>query len=719
MAKPAKRDHVLSDYAAVFRALLPQAQGFACHDRHGRSLWSEGSGADAASDDYHALLKQAVRTSSPGTETARITVGLHQAHILRLESAERRALGTLTVFLDDGADLRDDSVADRLGPALRSLQRELSLRVRLLDGQRKLQVQAAEERLLHQVEKVVHGRSPCQRSLTHILDLCRRHLEIDGMVLVIPDKRLVLIRGGTLSVTEAEIIGDDLTGIARKRPEESGVVSALGTLLWRPVYQRGQRVQGILAFQGRGRSGFSRRRLARVARYVGSQIEAVLDRNFDALTGLLAWPALEAELVAAGQGEQHSVMFMDIDQIHVLNDSFGREAGDEVLSHFADTLREVLPGQPASRMAGDNFVALLRDTDLVEARRLGELICARFREKVFTQGDKTHRPTVSIGVAPLCVGDEDPTLGGVAAARVACQAAKERGRGRVDVYESTDASIIRRAGHIQLIGYVRSAIENGRLALVGQRLMPLRPGRVPNYFEVLVRVLDDAGRYLSPADFISAAERYQLMEELDRWVVNRTLQHLAQAGCRLRAGESRFAINLSGHSLGSDSFLPFVEAAIRDSGVAPGLITFEITESVAVARMQQAQAFMQALRRLGCRFSLDDFGTGLSSFGYLKLFPVDTLKIDGSFVRDITSNAVSQSVVAAVAEVARVMQLDTVAEYVQSKAALQLLRDLNIGYAQGHLVGAAQPLDACIAAIDAGTLVAATGAWDTRAARDG
>jgi Amt family ammonium transporter len=177
------------------------------------------------------------------------------------------------------------------------------------------------------------------------------------------------------------------------------------------------------------------------------------------------------------------------------------------------------------------------------------------------------------------------------------------------------------------------------------------------------------------------------MEELDRWVVSKTLELLAGNLAGLKASGTRFAINLSGQSLGSEAFLAFVEEQLESTGVPPGLLCFEITETVAVANLQRAQAFMHALRKIGCRFSLDDFGTGLSSFAYLKLFPVETLKIDGSFIRDLPSNVVSQSVVAAIAEVARVMQLETVAEFVQDDATLDLLAKLGMTGAQGYLLG--------------------------------
>jgi diguanylate cyclase (GGDEF)-like protein len=566
-----------------------------------------------------------------------------------------------------------------------------------------LQVQATEERLLHMVEDVLRQRQPCDVAMKRILSLCQEHLGVSGTCLVIPDKRITIVCGDAMSTTEVELQCQTLINEARNPDFDTNAVSQRKNLLWMPVHARGQEeAQGIFALIDWEQSDFSQRRLARVARYVGSHLDSALDRDFDPLTGLMAWPVFERELTACledGQGEAHSVMYFDVDQLHVVNDNFGRDAGDEILKQLAALLREMLSGHPVSRVTGDHFAALLRHTSIEDARRLAEDICGRFREQVYVRGDQSHRPSVSVGIGSAA-NASGPSSGSLAAAQVACQAAKDRGRARVEVFESGDASIVRRFDDIQVVGYVRNAIENGRLALLGQRIMALKPGRVPHYYEVLVRLVDEAGQHVPPADFLSAAERYQLMEDLDRWVVGTTLKLLASSGRNLRGGEARFAINLSGQSLGSDSFLSFVENRILESGVAPELITFEITESVAVARMQQAQSFMHALKRIGCRFSLDDFGTGLSSFAYLKLFPVDTLKIDGSFVRDVTTNVVSQSVVAAIAEVARVMQLETVAEYVQDQAALELLRSLNITYVQGYLIGQTEPLENRISVID-------------------
>ena len=567
MTDGAENDHFLDDFATFLRALLPQAQGFICHDRRGRVFWSEAppDGLPAITDAYRATLASLLRGRPMAADGAKLTLGSNVAYVVRLERDGKRPLGALTVLVERSAAIMPYKfVVDVLGPALRSLQRELFLRFQVVDGQRKLQVQAAEERLLHEIEKILHERQPCHAALELIVSLCQKNLGVAGVWLVIPDKQIALVCGDTVTRAEAELRCQALVNEARSPAFDANAVSQSKELLWMPVHARGQGVQGIFALNGWERSEFSQRRLARVARYVGSHIDSVLDRDFDALTGLMAWHVFEREFADSlreSDAGAHSIMCLDVDQLHVVNDTFGREVGDEVLRRFAAQLRDMLPGQPVSRVSGDNFAALLRHKSTGEARRLGDDICTRFRENVYVRGDQTHRPSVSIGISPLA-GDGGDSGGGLATAQVACQAAKDRGRGRVEVYESGDASIIRRVDDIQLVGYVRNAIENGRLALMGQRIMPLKAGRVPHYYEVLVRIVDDDGQHVLPADFISSAERYGLMEDLDRWVVASTLNLVAGAGKKLRGGAARFAINLSGQSLGSDSFLSFVEGEI-------------------------------------------------------------------------------------------------------------------------------------------------------------
>jgi len=692
MGEAADRDRAFGDHAALFRALLPGIRGITCHDARGRVFWSEAPATDPGDAAYQ---REVARLLQAGASAASATKRVHDHGVdwlLPLDGGQGKPLGVLGL-LTDGAtrELDPDSLARQVAPALRVLQQELALRRQLREGERRLRLQVVEERFLLGVEASLQKAQACEQALQQLLQLCHEQLGVPAAWLVIPDKRLALVAGDGI---DAEAARRAAAGLWPDAVAGAGSPGRRAGLLWAPIGSAGQPVQGLLGFERWERSRFDATRLARLLRYVASHVGEVLNRSYDELTGLLAWPLFESELAAAAATGEGVLLVMDIDRLHVFNETFGREVGNEVLRHLASVLREALSGQLLARVTGDQFAALLQHVGIEEARSLGERVCVRFRERRFDLDGQVHRPMLSIGISPLdaVAGSE----GGMGAARIALQAAKDRGRGRVEVYQSADASLMQRNDDLQMLGRVRNAIESGCLVLVAQPLLALKPGPLGHYHEVLVRLLDEDGRQVPPGEFMSAAERYQLMEDIDRWVLRTTLELLTRHGPHLDGRTARFAINLSGQSLGSRSFLHFAESAIRSSGVAADLVSFEITESVAVANMQQAQAFMKAMRALGCHFSLDDFGTGLSSFAYLKLFPVDTLKIDGSFVRDLANDVVSQSVVAAIAEMARVLQLETVAEFVGDQDCLDLLRRLNISWAQGHFVGTTELLAGCI-----------------------
>ncbi|MEO8224589.1 MAG: EAL domain-containing protein [Gammaproteobacteria bacterium] len=688
MATSGEMDQVFRDYAALLRALLPGLRAFHCFATDGSLIWSEGAIEPGDFGDPY-------RAAAP----LRIESGDAVVYQLPLIGDKREAVGAVALLMPaTAAPATAEACAALVQPATRTLERELSLRVRLLETYRKLAVQAAEERLLHDVERTVQGPPDCKPMLKNILALCCHYLQVKSAGLLIPDKGIALSNGERLSragLRESMERDSAASGTETSEPYTARILGADG------------RSVGVLVLAGWPDTDFSVRRRSRVGRYLATHIESVLARSYDGLTGLAAWSAFEKQMLAAlavGGEESTAFMYFDIDRLHVANDTLGRDAGDKVLQQFAAILREELASHPVTRISGDHFAAMLADTTLAAARQTAERIAARFGSLEFGQGDRTYRTSVSIGIgnsAPVD-GGEDAEAGALATAQVACGAAKDRGRGRVEVYEPADQSIIRRVDDIQLVGYIRNCIDRGRLALLGQPIVPLKNAADDSrYFEVLVRLLDSDDKLVSPSEFISAAERYQLMEDLDRWVVANTLALLGSASVQLASGKARFAINLSGQSLGSESFLGFVQQQLAASRVPADMICFEITETVAIANLQRAQNFMHTLRKTGCRFSLDDFGTGLSSFAYLKLFPVDTLKIDGSFIRDLPTNVVSQSVVAAIAEVARVMQLETVAEFVQDEAALALLGKLGVTWAQGYLLGEPVPLAACVGLVPA------------------
>jgi diguanylate cyclase (GGDEF)-like protein len=402
----------------------------------------------------------------------------------------------------------------------------------------------------------------------------------------------------------------------------------------------------------------------------------------------MTWPGFEQALADArmAANEEHSVLYFDMDQLHLLNDMLGRETGDQALREMGAIISRILGSNPTTRVTSDSFAALLLGTDANDACRLGMEICAELHELEYTADGQSFRPSVSIGVAPLDDRESGAASSLLVPAQIACQAAKDRGRNRVELYESGDQSIMRRMDDLNQVGSIRSAIEGGRLVLFAQPIEQISCIPDVSYHELLVRMLDTSGQPVPPSEFMGAAERYQLMEDLDRWVVTKAIETLREELNDPQGKPIRFAINLSGQSIGSEKFLDFFTHHLLHSGVDPTRLCLEITETVAVGNLNKAQHFISELRKLGCQFSLDDFGTGLSSFAYLKMFSVDKLKIDGSFIVDICDNEVSHSMVTAIAEIARVMGIETVAEYVQSEEILDAVKGIGVNWAQGYHV---------------------------------
>jgi diguanylate cyclase (GGDEF)-like protein len=378
--------------------------------------------------------------------------------------------------------------------------------------------------------------------------------------------------------------------------------------------------------------------------------------------------------------------------LQLVNDTFGREAGDEVIIRFSQLVEEVLPKNAvATRLTGDDFVILLTHSTVEQAMDLTDVVRKNGDKLRYLEGDKTLQVTVSTGVAEFSAKTSEGDA--LTAARLACDSAKDHGRDRVEVYDQDNQSIVRRYDDMHLVSQIQQTLDSDGFRMQAQPIVSLNGKDKISRFEILLRMHDSQGNRVSSDAFFSAAERYQLMPQIDRWVVSNTLARLSEHADYLKKNRAIFAINLSGQSLGDDEILKFVEEEIDESGVPCETLCFEVTESAAVSNRQKAQAFIDALRERGCKFSLDDFGAGLSSFAYLKSFKVDTLKIDGSFIRDITENRISESMVAAITEVARVMELETVAEYVESDETKDLIATLGVDYAQGYAVGKPVPLE--------------------------
>ena len=418
----------------------------------------------------------------------------------------------------------------------------------------------------------------------------------------------------------------------------------------------------------------------------------------DTLTGLINRREFELAVAAAlasakEEGHCHALLFMDIDNFKIVNDTSGHGAGDVLLQLLAKMLQtHMRDSDTLARLGGDELGVLLSHCPPAQALNIANNIRQSVRDFRFVWDGRGFELGVSIGLVQIDENSKSMTELLIAADQ-ACYLAKEQGRNRVHVYRESDVMIAHRHGEMLWVTRLNDAFADERFRLFAQPIVGLHPG-TRAHDEVLVRI-DSGGGLILPGAFIPAAERYDLMAAIDRWVITHVCRHV-QAEAAARATEAGppplYSINLSGISLNDDAMLAHITACFRIHGIDPSMICFEITETAIIANLPKAQLFMDQLRRLGCRFSLDDFGSGLSSFAYLRSLPVDFLKIDGVFIRDIAHNDINRAMVKAINEVGHVMGIQTVAEYVEDAATLAVVKDIGIDYAQGYAVGRLRPL---------------------------
>jgi len=428
------------------------------------------------------------------------------------------------------------------------------------------------------------------------------------------------------------------------------------------------------------------RRLHRALHYQASH---------DALTGLINRREFENRLTAAVEnarqdtGSRHALLYLDLDQFKLVNDTCGHPAGDQLLKQITGVLQSrVRSGDTLARLGGDEFGILLQSCSLDQAMRIAESLRQAIRDFRFIWQDGVLEVGVSVGIVEIT--NDTPTVANVmSAADVACYSAKDLGRNRVQLYKPDDVPERHREMH--WVSKLARACDESRFELFYQPIVPIGPPMVPGatthdhereHFELMLRLRDESGALVTPAEFIPAAERYNVMPSIDRWVVRQALDRLVH---RIGAGVKPFtiAVNLSGTSLNDERFLEYLIAELSSNELAAGAMCFEITETAAIANLGNVVYFMRELKARGCHFALDDFGSGLSSFMYLKTLPVDYLKIDGQFVENVTRDRVDRSMVEAISQVGKTMGIQTIAERVESAEVLAELGRLGVGYAQG------------------------------------
>ena len=415
--------------------------------------------------------------------------------------------------------------------------------------------------------------------------------------------------------------------------------------------------------------------------------------SHDVLTGLVNRREFEIRLERAlksarARETSYALCYIDLDQFKIVNDTCGHSAGDALLGQVGALLKSKVRWRDTlARLGGDEFGVLLESCSLEEALRTAESLREAIRNFRYTYEDRNFRLGASVGVVPITADNED-VAAVLSAADSACGAAKESGRNRVHCFEENDLDLMRRRREMQWAARINNALEESRFELFRMAIMPLQKAESGEHYELLLRMRDENGKIISPDQFIAAAERYGITPSIDRWVIDSAFRWLVSEADE-RSRLAMCSINLSGQSLGDDKFLPFVIEQFHRSGLDASKICFEITETAAIANFSQANRFIQALKELGCKFALDDFGTGLSSFGYLKHFPVDYLKIDGSFVKGLLNDPIDREMVRSINEIGHLTGKQTIAEWAENEEIITILRGIGVDFAQGY--GVSQP----------------------------
>jgi diguanylate cyclase (GGDEF)-like protein len=463
-----------------------------------------------------------------------------------------------------------------------------------------------------------------------------------------------------------------------------------------PMEGNAGQVSGALMFYNPPRAPNYTSRQTFLARHIGRQTASLVEAQFDLMTGLYTRSGLDqicSNLADATDCIESSVLYLDIDHMRIANELHGFELGNELIVRVAELLSTpLLPDNAlAARISGDRFAVVLPDTGSADAVKIAKSLQVAASSLTIGPPNEPFDVSISCGVSTW-VPMPEGLARAIAAAELACKAAKGHGRNRVELYALEDGSMMRRHADMLAVGQLRSALKSDRLLLYAQRIAPLHDSSLPGGYEILLRLRETDGTLISPGPLVDAAQRYQLLPTVDRWVVKKALQLLAPYRGMLATRGLTMSINVSGQSIGDETFIQQFTQLLKGANLPRHCINVELTEQAAITNLASAKSMVVRLGALGCGFALDDFGTGANSLAYLKALEVDRVKIDGGFVRDILSDRNSKATVRAIVELARGLGIETVAEYVENDEIAAEVRRLGVDYAQGYAYGKPEPL---------------------------
>lgn len=707
-------------YWQALRQLLPNLRSLLVFSGEGHFLWFSGDDLPQLMERITAEAEKMARRCREGGEH-RTSVHLEPGillDLLALKSPDRDCPLILVLQSNIETPSLLDSEREMLQILNDGLLREHLLLQQLIEKEQELN-QIADE-LGNRYEELnlvytahepglnpVHGRD----LLNKIVSNAASFLEVDIAALLVPGKDFHIfhqnhgvtdLRGHRLK----NLLNKDLYQLLQTHKQslvinnnrdaiQLGLLADIPhKLVVSPLVNLEKEVIGLIGIVNRPRQADFTNSDRNLLEVLGNKASSVLHYNFDPLTGLENSHSFE---MIVGEtlrqtwksGRQHAIVNIDIDRMAVINDIGGLEAGDRLIKSVARVLSNTLRTEDTiARLGGDKFGIMIRNCGLDQALQQVEKMARSVSEIELILEGNIHEISISAGIAPVTadIANVSNVLGNAENARLA---AKNKGRGQTQVFELDDKELLRRKEQIHWVSRIQSALREDRLELHAQRILPIREQQFPHY-EILVRMLDKKGERVPPGLFLPTAENFFLMTRIDRWVIENTLSMLAE---HKRCGPDAcvLSINLSGQSLTDPELAQYIENLIERYDIDARRLCFEVTETAAIANLESAQHFIKHIRSLGCSFSLDDFGTGQSSFAYLKNLDVDYLKIDGTFVHSLPDDRIALSMVTAIHNVAQAMNLQTIAEYVENKEILECLRGIGVDFAQGYGIHKPEP----------------------------
>lgn len=697
----------LSAFGQLIRTIVPQARAVAIFDCDLQPGWVSD---DTAQDELRSLAVDLLGGADNGgpSNSMRCVPDAGASYGFLVRDASSVLLGALTLSIA-GPFKRDelvlpDALELRIAPLLKLLAQDLQRSRALVTIHQRVE-KTMQLEWLHASAAVEAVDGAVADPIERLLRALAATLDADVILACIPGHQfqrdysqpdsqlsdldaLRTVANGDL-VRRAEAQGEALYVNKARTSRDSPPFRFVSV----PLRRHGAVIGVLAAFSSIARRPLGSRDARLVARSA-LRLAELVESRIDRATGLPTRAVLEDYVLAAAAGKATTqcLVYVDVDQMHALNDLFGFDVGDDVLRRLATLwpAGRISAGGLMGRLSGDRFAAVLDGCTLNQGRSWAESARGMVEQLALPATCKGFKLSASFGVATIEAGERFEVA--LARATTAGRAAKDRGRNRVELFADTDMSLVQRQDDLKLFRELCMAIEARRFRLLAHAIVPLAdPARATQY-ELLVRLVDSNGAILEPARFLSAAKRYQLLPQLDKGVVELALTELEPFVPLLEARGSVCWINITGSTLGQPEVADAIRLLIKRSGIPGHLIGFEITESAAIENLDAATRFIQRVRELGCGVALDDFGTGFSSLAYLKSLAAQSIKIDGSFIRDLLSNGRSQALVSAVLEIARRLGLDTVAEYVESAEVAARLKAMGVTYGQGHFYGKPRPL---------------------------